>query len=119
MTNSRVFNKAYQLGLNIIEQSQDKDIVEKKENFKATYDKKQHNHLYSILHELKTYQFLKSCNLNPIPANDNKPGPDFECDLGYLECVVPTEGTGINEKKLRDNMSAEVNRFKAVLPKTL
>lgn len=97
--NNKIFASIYDECLEIIHSSSDKAILNKEEKLNKAYKKLVDNddnevqEFYSIVHELKTYHFLKTKGLAITAQNDNKKGPDFYCEeLGYIECVSVTRG---------------------------
>lgn len=97
--NKKIFASIYDECLEIIHSSSDKAILNKEEKLNKAYKKLVENddeelqEFYSIVHELKTYHFLKTKGLAITAQNDNKKGPDFYCEeLGYIECVSVTRG---------------------------
>lgn len=97
--NNKIFASIYDECLEIIHSSSDKAILNKEEKLNKAYKKLVDNddnevqEFYSIVHELKTYHFLKTKGLSVTAQNDNKKGPDFYCEeLGYIECVSVTRG---------------------------
>lgn len=97
--NKKIFASIYDECLEIIQSSSDKAIINKEEKLNKAYKKLVENddnevqEFYSIVHELKTYHFLKTKGLAITAQNDNKKGPDFYCEeLGYIECVSVTRG---------------------------
>ena len=97
--NKKIFASIYDECLEIIRSSSDKAILNKEEKLNKAYKKLVENddnelqEFYSIVHEVKTYHFLKTKGLAITAQNDNKKGPDFYCEeLGYIECVSVTRG---------------------------
>lgn len=97
--NKTKFASIYDECLEIIRSSSDKAILNKEEKLNKAYkklvehDNNELQEFYSIVHEVKTYHFLKTKGLAITAQNDNKKGPDFYCEeLGYIECVSVTRG---------------------------
>ena len=62
----------------------------------------------------KTYEMLKRLKLDPIASNDNKPGVDFICNLGNVECVTFTQPM---DEKSQKTLKGNMNRYKAYEPR--
>ena len=106
----------------IIDFSEDKYIKSKKIKLDAAYNKLRETQdielqdFYSIVHELRTYDFLKKNCITVIASNDTNAGPDFCCkELGYVECVSVTKGEGNNIKYIDECLSKDSNRYEAAL----
>lgn len=124
--NKTKFASIYDECLEIIRSSSDKAILNKEEKLNKAYkklvehDNNELQEFYSIVHEVKTYHFLKTKGLAITAQNDNKKGPDFYCEeLGYIECVSVTRGEkGTECRKYVENCLARKSfRFSAALPR--
>lgn len=123
--NKPLFKKIYSECCAIIETSEDKNIKLKMDKLKSAYNelcRKQDCELqefYSIVHELRTYQYLKILGINTVAQNDNLAGPDFNSDIGYIECVSVTKGKiGTAERQFLDAQLAGImNRYLSALPR--
>lgn len=123
--NKRLFAKIYERCLKIIADSSDANIKNKETKLhKAYYDLcKTEDHelqeFYSIVYELRFYQYINDLGIEIKAGNDNKGGPDFITELGYIECVCPTKGeSGTLERQWLDNrLKQPMNRYEAVLPR--
>ena len=124
--NKKNFASKYHQCLEIIHSSSDKAILNKEEKLNKAYKKLVENddselqEFYSIVHELKTYHFLKTKGLAITAQNDNKKGPDFYCEeLGYIECVSVTRGEkGTECREYVENCLARISfRYLAALPR--
>lgn len=124
--NNPMYYDIYNECLQTIKETQDKNIVSKKKKLDAAYnelceleDLEYHN-FFSIVHELRLYEYVKKLGINISATNDTKAGPDFLSDLGYIECVCLTkgqEGTRQREwldKTLKNNC---INRYVVALPR--
>ena len=89
--NKPCFENLYRRCCNIIKNSSDKNIKEKQLKLDRTYqtlcrtENCELQEFYSIVLELKVYEFLTSNNINLIVADDSKEGPDFECEFGRID----------------------------------
>lgn len=123
--NKPLFNDIYNECLKIIEESQDKNILSKKKKIDAAYNElcsledHEYQNFYSIVHELRLYGYLKQIGIYISAANDNKAGPDFISDLGYIECVCLTKGEkGTPQREWLDKrLSGSMNRYISALPR--
>lgn len=118
--NEVLFEEIYTNCIGIIQNSNDRNIKNKEKVFAINYDKVKEiddcnvQEFFAIAHELKTYEMLKGLKLDPIASNDNKPGVDFICKLGNVECVTFTQPMDEeSQKTLKGNM----NRYKAYEPR--
>lgn len=77
----------------IIHNSNDNNILGKHNKLKKSCQELLHTkdtelqQFYSVVAEIRTYDYLKNKNLNPIAHKDNTAGPDFISDIGYIECM--------------------------------
>ena len=109
----------------IIKNSNDKNILSKHEKLKKSCQQllctkdTELQQFYSVVTEIRTYDYLKNKNLNPIAHNDNSAGPDFISDLGYIECICLTKGepNTENRKYVDRLLSGCMNRNKSVFPR--
>lgn len=75
---------------------------------------------YSIVHELRTYDYLIKKGFDVIAQDDDHIGPDFQSEnIGYIECVSVTKGKpGTDGRRyVDDRLSRETNRYQAALPR--
>lgn len=74
---------------------------------------------YSVVHELRLYQYIKDLGITVSVLNDNKTGPDFITDLGYIECVSATKGLkGLPERHyLETQLKHSMNRYVSAIPR--
>ncbi|MCF7926321.1 MAG: hypothetical protein K9L74_01925 [Candidatus Izimaplasma sp.] len=123
--NKELFDDLYGIGIKIMDECTDDNLKKKKKVFDFSYEKMklkedvETQEFYSVLHELKTYEFLARKGFKPKTANDDKAGPDFLCDLGYIECVITTKGSSSNKDLVEKQLSGDINRYKAILPRIL
>lgn len=123
--NKPLFDEIYEECLQIISNSQDKNIISKRTKLDVSYNKlceledHEHQEFYSVVHELRLYSYLKQIGISVSAANDNKAGPDFISDIGYIECVCLTKGEkGTPQRKcLDDCLRGSMNRYVAALPR--
>lgn len=120
--NKILFKSIYNNSLKIIEESNDKFLKNKKAKLTRSYKKlcDENNHecqeFYSVVHELRTFDFLKRKRVNVKANNDNNAGPDFYSDdFGYIECISITKGEGKNKEYVDDVLSRDTNRSEAIL----
>lgn len=73
---------------------------------------REYQEVYSVIHEIRLYDFLQRNNISVRMSSDKVAGPDFECDFGYIECVSITKGEGKNKKAFENAMSNSINRYK-------
>lgn len=121
--NEPLFKAIYHECLQIISKSQDKHILSKEKKLSDAYknvcrlEDHEYQSFYSIVHELRLYAYLKQIGINVSAADDNKAGPDFISDLGYIECVCVTKGKEGSagreylEKRLNDYMNRYISAF--------
>lgn len=123
--NKPLFDEIYDKCLLIINQSSDKNIKKKKTKLCATYNElcKTKDHelqaFYSVVHELRLYQYIKDLGIGITAANDNRAGPDFLTNIGYIECVSATKGlVGTPEREWLDKrLKQSMNRYLSALPR--
>lgn len=123
--NKPLFDEIYDKCLLIINQSSDKNIKKKKAKLCATYNElcKTKDHelqaFYSVVHELRLYQYIKDLGIGITAANDNRAGPDFLTNIGYIECVSATKGlVGTPERDWLDKrLKQSMNRYLSALPR--
>lgn len=110
---------------NIINKSSDNNIKKKQNKLDWAYKKLceyedcELQQFYSIVLELNIYKYLSDNGFTLKVADDEKIGPDFECDFGYLECISVTKGdketTG--REFIDKQLSRCVNRHKSEIPR--
>lgn len=123
--NEPCFKKLYESCCDIIKNSNDKNIKNKQTKLNDSYNKLirtqdcELQEFYSIVLELRVYEYLLKNKINIKATNDTKKGPDFECDFGYLECVSVTKGEkGTPGRDFIDKqLLGSVNRHKSELPR--
>ena len=123
--NKDLFSHIYENCVSIITNSLDINIKKKKVKLDSAYqilsETQDHElqEFYSIVHELRFYQYMKNLGRHIIAADDNKAGPDFNTELGYIECVCASKGaTGTLERKcLDERLNQSMNRYIAALPR--
>lgn len=123
--NKPAFTKLYNECCDIIQQSTDNNIFNKKNKLDKAYQKlcelkdAELQEFYSIVFELKSYQFIKDSGIHIVASNDSKGGPDFNSEFGYLECVAVTKGEiGTEGRKYVDKILAgRLNRHKSEIPR--
>ena len=124
--NKPLFDSIYDECCKIIQFSQDKMLQQKKDKLDYSYrqlcktEDCELQEFYSIVHELRTYHFLRSNNLDITAQNDKLIGPDFLCkELGYIECISITKGSnGTKGRIYLDNQLSEcTNRYMSALPR--
>ena len=123
--NKPLFDKIYKKCSSIIDQSVDSNIIKKRkrldDNYVALCKSADHEFqaFYSIVHELRLYDYVKKLGIGINAANDNKAGPDFVTDLGYIECVNATKGElGTPERLCLENrLKQSMNRYVSALPR--
>lgn len=123
--NKPLFDSIYKKCLGIIEQSADANITKKKNKLDSAYctlcKKKDHElqEFYSIVHELRLYEYIKHLGIGINAANDDKAGPDFVTDLGYIECISVTKGLPGTPERLwiEERLNQSMNRYISALPR--
>lgn len=123
--NKNLFNYIFENCLSIITNSSDVNIKKKNVKLDLAYQtlSKTEDHelqeFYSIVHELRFYQYMKNLEKHIIAVDDNKAGPDFTTELGYIECVCASKGVkGTLERKyLDERLNQSMNRYIAALPR--
>lgn len=123
--NKPLFDTIYKKCLLIITNSSDINIKNKQGQLCAAYKKlcKTEDHelqeFYSVVHELRLYQYIKDLGITVSALNDNKAGPDFITDLGYIECVSATKGLkGLPERNyLEKQLKQSMNRYVSAIPR--
>lgn len=123
--NRKLFNDIYNNCLEIINTSTDSNLKKKKEKLDKSYNdlciKEDHElqEFYSVVHELRVYQYLSDLGFEISASDDTKAGPDFLTNLGYLECVNATKGEiGTPERIYLDKrLKGRMNRSRAALPR--
>ncbi|MFR1564809.1 MAG: hypothetical protein ACLSUT_00005 [Christensenellales bacterium] len=123
--NKPLFDTIYKKCLSIITNSSDININNKQGKLCAAYKKlcKTEDHelqeFYSVVHELRLYQYIKDLGITVSALNDNKAGPDFITDLGYIECVSATKGLkGLPERNyLEKQLKQSMNRYVSAIPR--
>ena len=123
--NKPCFENLYSRCCDIIKSSSNKNIKKKQLKLDNAYQilcKTEDGELqefYSIVLELKVYEYLINNNVNLIVADDSREGPDFESDFGYIECISVTKGKkGTESRNYVDKMlSGSINRHKAEIPR--
>ena len=102
-----------------IKETQDDAVLEKldklieKVEISIQNRNREYQEVYSVIHEIRLYDFLQRNNISVRMSLDKVAGPDFECDFGYIECVSITKGEGKNKKAFENAMSNSINRYKA------
>ena len=118
--NKVVFEDIYDDCLKIMQKSNDRNVVKKQKCFEQYYnevtttDNYNVQEFFAIAHELRTYEMLKYLKMKTTANNDDKPGPDFICNLGNLECVTFMQPSDEKSKKI---LKSNINRYKAYEPK--
>lgn len=120
-----IYDKIYRNCFSIIENSSDRNIKRKRERLDREYKKLcetedyERQEFYSIVHELRLYQYIKDLGITIIAANDNNAGPDFETGIGYIECVSTTKGEPGTPARLciDERLNQSVNRYVSALPR--
>ena len=123
--NKPLFDDIYHNCSDIISKSSDNNIQKKRVKLNSAYTKlcveenPELQEFYSIVHELRLYQYIKDLGIAINAANDEKAGPDFITDLGYIECISATKGLlGTPERQWLDKRLKEsMNRYIAALPR--
>lgn len=123
--NRDLFEFVYQNCLKIVNTSADLNIRKKEEKLVRSYNElcvkadPELQEFYSIVHELRLYNYLSILGLKPIASDDTKAGPDFSSEIGYIECVNATKGAvGTPERLYLDNkLKGSMNRYEAALPR--
>ncbi len=124
--NEKLFMKVYQECMHIIEDSPDGSIQSKKSKLQHAFETSINHQdaeiqgFYSIVAELRTYQFLKNNSFTIKVQDDEIIGPDFFVpDIGYIECVSVTKGQPgyYGRQYVDDVLSGQVNRYIASLPR--
>lgn len=124
--NKQLFDSIYDECCKIIQFSQDKLLLQKKDKLDYSYKQLcetedcELQEFYSIVHELRTYYFLCNNNLTVHVQDDNHIGPDFLCsEIGYIECISITKGAVGTEcrKYVEKCLSRSMNRYLAALPR--
>lgn len=123
--NKPLFDKIYEECLQIIKESNDKNILFKQSKLETAYIKlcleedPELQEFYSIIHELRLYNYMKNLNIPIYATNDNKAGPDFLSDLGYIECVCLTKGIRETPQRqwLDNQLNGSLNRYLSALPR--
>lgn len=118
-------NNVYRECLSIIRSSNDKNILNKKlrlnnEFIKYINDPNEEYKFYSIVDELRFYDFLTKHGFTISASNDNKGGPDYYCSqIGYIECVSATKGNlGTPEREWIETALLEKHcRYKSLIPR--
>lgn len=121
--NKPLFDDIYHNCSDIISKSSDNNIQKKRVKLNSAYTKlcveenPELQEFYSIVHELRLYQYIKDLGIAINAANDEKAGPDFITDLGYIECISATKGLlGTPERQWLDKRLKEsMNRYIAAL----
>lgn len=73
---------------------------------------------HSIIHEIKVYDYIaNTLNFEINVFRDDKPGPDFNTAIGYIECVQITKGTSANRAKVNSILDNDFNRFESTIPR--
>lgn len=119
--NEPLFDAIYRECLQIINESTDKNILSKQRKLEASYRElcrlKDHElqEFYSVVHELRLYDYVKRLGIAITARNDNHAGPDFLSDLGYIECVCLTKGaTGTPQRQwVNQRLGGSMNRYKS------
>ena len=102
-----------------IKEAQDDAVLEKldklieKVEISIQNRDREYQEVYSVIHEIRLYDFLQRNNISVRMSSDKVAGPDFECDFGYIECVSITKGKEKNKKAFENAMSNSINRYKA------
>lgn len=73
----------------------------------------EYQEVYSVVHEIRLFDYLRQKNIGIMMHTDISAGPDFECDFGYIECVSITKGEGENKNVFEQIMKGRNNRYKA------
>lgn len=123
--NKICFEKLYLRCCEIIKKSSNKNIKKKQLKLDKAYQTlcKTENcelqEFYSIVLELRVYQYLIDNNIKLIVADDSRKGPDFESNFGYLECVSVTKGKEGTESRNYINrmLAGDTNRQMAEVPR--
>ena len=123
--NKPLSDKIYKICTSIISNSSDKNILLKRTRLDTTYatlcKTKDHElqEFYSIVHELRVYDYMKHMGISINAANDDKAGPDFATDLGYIECISVTKGLPGTPERLwiDERLNQSMNRYISALPR--
>lgn len=123
--NRPLFDSIYKKCIDIIELSPDANIAKKKNKLDSAYytlcQKEDHElqEFYSIVHELRVYDYMKHMGISINAANDDKAGPDFATDLGYIECISVTKGLPGTPERLwiDERLNQSMNRYISALPR--
>ncbi len=123
--NDNLFKDIYNDCLQIIDNSNDKNILQKRQKLETAYQilcntkDCEYQEFYSIVHELRIYNYFQSKGIEIKANNDNKIGPDFNTQYGYIECVSTTKGKRGTETRIYvDNLlKGNHNRYKSALPR--
>lgn len=124
--NKPLFDELYVECKNIIQLSNDKNIKSKETKLDFAYKKlcEEENaelqEFYSVLHELRTYDYLQKKNYIIKSQNDNNVGPDFYVEgLGYIECISITKGEEgtVSREYINKLLAGTFNRYKSALPR--
>jgi hypothetical protein len=95
-----LFSESFKKYSSYLEQSHDLDLQSKLDQFKKSYEatnleKNYFDYRYrSILHEIKTHEFLYKINNHLTTSNDKKSqkGPDYLQNNTWFECVIASIG---------------------------
>ncbi len=123
--NKVLFESIYNNCLRTIENTDNLYIKQKEARLKSSYielkkyEDSDLQEFYSIVHELRVYEYLKKLSFKVDVADDTKAGPDFSTQLGYIECVSATKGEkGTLARKYFDKIQqGSMNRYEALLPR--
>lgn len=121
--NKHLFETIYKNCVSIIDNATDRDILHKKVKLDAAFatlcrlEDPELQEFYSIVHELRLYQYIKDLGFKITAMNDSKAGPDFRTDMGYVECVCATKGrSGTPEHQwLNERLNQSMNRYESAL----
>lgn len=74
---------------------------------------REYQEVYSTVHEIRLFDFLLREKISVEMHTDKTVGPDFICDLGYIECVSITKGKEENKHSFETIMGGTTNRYLA------
>lgn len=123
--NEPCFKKLFERCCKIIDESDNQYIHNKRKKLFKYYkqtvieENPELQEFYSLVHELKVYDYLKKNSTNPTANNDNFAGPDFLCDFGYVECISLTKGSKntLSREDLDNRLKGWVNRHLCEIPR--
>ena len=101
---------------NVVVKEKQNKLIDKVEIAIQKRDR-EYQEVYSVIHEIRLYDFLRRKSIGTRMNSDLDAGPDFESDFGYIECVSVTKGEGKNRDVFNETMSGRVNRYTAGEPR--